>query len=273
MTTETTDLWPDLLGCLDLAPLGLGAYEGRSQQLDHRRLFGGQLLAQSARAAQLAVPGKDLKSLHTQFLREGRTEEPVRYETEVLQQGRTFAAVRLTARQGHGIVAVAQASLHGWEEGPDRQTVDPVPALPGPERVVELPLLPWESRAATDLDTEKAEPPVFALWTRLPEVHRSLAPALLAYASDLTPIGTALRPVEGVVQTDSGRAFASAVTSHTVWFHRPPGEGRSGGGRWLVLRQHSPVAAHGRCFGRGDVLTENGDLVASYAQEALLRFT
>ncbi len=263
-----TDLWNDLLGCLDLAPRGGGTYEGRSQQLEYRRLFGGQLLAQFARAAQLAVPGRSLKSLHTQFLREGRTGEPVRYATEVPQQGRTFATVRLTARQEKGVVAVATASLHVWEEGPDRQTTDAAPALPGPERTVLLDLLPWQSRAATDLDTAKSEPPEYELWTRIPDAHRALAPALLAYTTDLTAIGTALRPVEGVTQGDAGRAFASAVTAHTVWFHRPFATGD-----WLLLRQRSPLAAHGRCFGRGDVLTPDGALLASYAQEALLRFT
>ncbi|MFI6377176.1 acyl-CoA thioesterase [Streptomyces sp. NPDC050546] len=263
-----TDLWNDLLGCLDLTPCGPDAYEGRSQQLEYRRLFGGQLLAQCARAAQLAAPHKGLKSLHTQFLREGHTDEPVRFQTEVAQQGRTFAAVRLTARQEHGVIAVANASLHAWEEGPDRQTTGPVPALPGPERVVELGLLPWESRAADDLDTPKAEGPEYELWTRIPEAPPLLSPALLAYATDLTPIGTALRPVEGLTQADAGRAFTSAVTSHTVWFHRPF---TTGG--WLLLRQHSPLAAHGRCFGRGDVLAPDGALLASYAQEALLRFT
>jgi len=263
-----SDLWNDLLGCLDLAPCGPDTWEGRSQQLEYRRLFGGQLLAQFAGAAQLAAPGKGLKSLHTQFLREGRTGEPVRYETEVPQQGRTFATVRLTARQERGVVAVANASLHVWEEGPDRQVATPVPTLPGPERAVELGLLPWESRAAADLDAAKSEPPEYELWTLIPDAPRALAPALLAYATDLTPIGTALRPVEGVTQADAGRAFTSAVTAHTVWFHRPFTTGD-----WLLLRQHSPLAAHGRCFGRGDVLTADGTLLASYAQEALLRFT
>ena len=263
-----TDLWNDLLGCLDLVPCGPDSYEGRSQQLEYQRLFGGQLLAQFVCAAQLAAPGKAVKSLHTQFLREGRTREPVRYETEVPQQGRTFATVRLTARQERGVVAVANASLHAWEEGPERQTTDPVPALPGPERAVELGLLPWESRAATDLDTAKSEPPAYELWTRIPGAARTLAPALVAYATDLTPIGTALRPVEGMTQADAGRAFISAVTSHTIWFHR-----LSSTGDWLLLRQHSPLAAHARCFGRGDVLAPNGTLLASYAQEALLRFT
>ncbi len=64
-----------------------------------------------------------------------------------------------------------------------------------------------------------------------------------------------------------GTVFTSAVTSHTIWFHRPFRTDD-----WLLLRQHSPVLAHSRCFGRGDVLAEDGPLVASYAQEALLRF-
>ncbi len=102
---------------------------------------------------------------------------------------------------------------------------------------------------------------------RTPPVAPDLAPALTAYATDLTLIGTALRPVDGAGQQGNGTTFTSAVTSHTVWFHRPF---RTDG--WLLLRQHSPLLAHGRCFGRGDVLTEDGILVASYAQEALLRF-
>ena len=84
---------------------------------------------------------------------------------------------------------------------------------------------------------------------------------------DLTLIGTALRPLEGFNQRGNGTVFTSAVTAHTIWFHRPFRIDR-----WLLLRQHSPVLAPGRCFGRGDVLTEDGSLVASYGQEALLRF-
>jgi acyl-CoA thioesterase-2 len=76
-----------------------------------------------------------------------------------------------------------------------------------------------------------------------------------------------LDPLEGFNHSGNGTLFTSAVTSHTVWFHQPFRTDQ-----WLLLRQHSPVLAHGRCFGRGDVLTEDGTLVASYAQEALLRF-
>ena len=102
---------------------------------------------------------------------------------------------------------------------------------------------------------------------RTPAVDPELAPTLAAYATDLTLIGTALRPMVGVDQRGNGTVFTSAVTSHTVWFHRPF---RTDG--WLLLRQHSPLLVHGRSLGRGDVLTEDGTLVASYAQEALLRF-
>jgi acyl-CoA thioesterase-2 len=105
------------------------------------------------------------------------------------------------------------------------------------------------------------------MWLRTLPVDGALAPALAAYATDLTLIGTALRAVDGVSQHDAGEAFTSAVTSHTIWFHRPlPID------TWLLLRQHSPILAHGRCFGRGDVLTEGGELLASYAQEAVVRF-
>ena len=104
-------------------------------------------------------------------------------------------------------------------------------------------------------------------WMRTPTAEPELAAALTAYATDLTLIGTALRAVDGVSQRDAGTAFTSAVTSHTLWFHRPFVTDD-----WLLLRQHSPLLAHGRCFGHGDVLTADGSLVASYAQESLVRF-
>ncbi|WP_433152805.1 acyl-CoA thioesterase [Actinomadura nitritigenes] len=271
------DLWSDLLACLDLTeppsarPAGAdgasAVFEGGNQRLGYHRLFGGQLLAQFVRAAALACPGKGVKSLHALFPREGRTDEPVRYEVERHREGGTFAVLTVRALQGAGVIATASVSLHAAEDGPDHQTVAKVPSVLGPEHRTDIDLLPWETRASADLDSPASGPPELDLWMRIPETDPGHAPALTAYATDLGLIGTALRPVEGVGQRDAGRAFTSAVTSHTLWFHRPF---RTGG--WLLLRQHSPILAHGRCFGRGDVLTEDGALVASYAQEALLRF-
>ncbi|PXY33301.1 acyl-CoA thioesterase II [Prauserella coralliicola] len=269
------DLWTDLLDCLDLHPHGdngepatAGVLEGRNLQLSYHRLFGGQLLAQFVRAACLTCPGKAVKSLHVLFPKEGRADEPVRYEVCRHHEGRSFASLSIVARQSGGVAATASVSMHAAEDGVDRQTVPALPAVPGEQHRVELELLPWETRMTADLDSPAAARPELDLWMRTPEVNGELAPALTAYATDLSLIGTALRPLGGVSQRDAGTMFVSAVTSHTVWFHRPF---RSDDG-WLLLRQHSPVIAHGRCFGRGDVLTEKASLVASFAQEALLRF-
>jgi acyl-CoA thioesterase len=272
-----TDRWNDLLTCLDLGEpvaaesdtgsIGSVSFEGQNLQLGYHRLFGGQLLAQFIQAASLATPGKTVKSMHALFPRAGATDEPVRYEVERPHTGGTFATRTIVARQAQGVVATATVSMHASEGGPEHQTADPVPAVPGAEHQVDLGMLPWATRSEADLDTPKSEAPEFELWMRTPPVNPDLATALIAYATDLTLIGTALRPIEGVSQQDAGTAFTSAVTSHSVWFHRPFRTDD-----WLLLRQHSPILAHGRCFGRGDVLTTDGAVVASFAQEALLRF-
>ena len=264
------DLWDDLLTCLklrELSPAPAGVFEGENLHLSYRRLFGGQLLAQFTRAAALTCPGKTVKSLHALFPREGGSGEPVRYEAQRHHEGKTFATLTIVARQSGGVIATAAVSMHAAEDGRAGQDVAPVPDVPGPEHQVDLGLLPWETRSAQDLDSRDAAAPEYSLWMRTPAVSRELAQPIIAYGTDLTLIGTALRSMEGVSQQDAGNAFTSAVTSHTLWFHRPF-ETED----WLLLRQHSPLLAHGRTFGRGDVLTADGTLVASYAQEALLRF-
>ncbi|WIM86076.1 thioesterase family protein [Candidatus Mycobacterium wuenschmannii] len=268
------DLWADLLGCLDLNRAGPsdGAddvleFDAVSQELDYHRVFGGQLLAQFVRVATLACPGKSVKSFHTVFAREGRAAEPVHYQSTRQHEGRSFASLSITARQPHAVLASTSVSLHASEDGPENQACEPVSALLDEKHRIDLDLIPWETRSADDLTATTTGPPNFEVWMRTPAADADLAPALTAYATDLTLIGTALRPFDGFSHRGNGTQFTSAVTSHTVWFHR---QFRTD--RWLLLRQHSPVLAHGRCFGRGDVLTADGVLVASYAQEALLRF-
>ncbi len=268
------DLWTDLLGCLDLHRASdsadgedVLAFDGVSQQLDYHRVFGGQLLGQFIRAASLACPGKTVKSLHAVFAREGRAAEPVRYRSTRQQEGRSFASLTITAHQPHAALASAAVSMHASEHGPENQDCEPVSTLLGEAHRIELDLIPWETRCADDLGAAATGPPRIEVWMRTPPVDVALAPALTAYATDLTLIGTALRPFEGFSHRGNGTQFTSAVTSHTVWFHHPFHTDQ-----WLLLRQQSPVLARGRCFGRGDVLTADGALVASYAQEALLRF-
>lgn len=266
-----TELWTDLVACLDLdeqPPLAdTAVFEGRNQKLTYHRVFGGQLLGQFTRAAALSFPDKTVKSLHVVFPREGRADEPIRYRLERAHAGRTFATATAVAEQSGKIIATASISLHAPEAGPEFDSVAPIPALPSAEHKIDgMELLPWEVRSLTDLNDPAARAPEYELWMRTPTVEPELAQAIAAYATDLTLIGTALLPVDGFDQRGNGTAFLSAVTSHTLWFHRPFRTDD-----WLLLRQHSPLLAHGRCFGRGDILTESGTLVASYAQEAMVR--
>jgi acyl-CoA thioesterase II len=270
------DLWIDLLDCLELTPTASDdtaavTFQGRNQQLEYHRVFGGQLLGQLVQAARAVCPDKSVKSLHTVFAREGRADQPVSFEAIRHHEGRSFATLTVTGRQQSAegetrVLATSTICMHVVEDGPEHQDVVDVPPVLGPEHRLALDLIPWETRAVDDLNQTTTAPPNFEFWMRTPDVDPTLAPALAAYATDLTLIGTALRPMDGLGQRGNGTQFTSAVTSHTLWFHRPFGTAR-----WLLLRQHSPVLAHGRCFGRGDILTEDGVLVASYGQEALLR--
>lgn len=267
------ELWNDLLNCLDLRACpsdedrdDIALFDGTNQQLEYHRLFGGQLLAQLVRASQLSCPGKSIKSLHAVFAREGRADEPVRYEITRRHEGRSFATLSAVAQQSRGVLATATVSMHAHEDGPELQTIEAVPPVLPADAHTEFSLIPWETRTTTDLSHSGVSAPEFEMWMRTPEVDPDFAPALTAYATDLNLIGTALLGVDGFDHTGNGTKFTSAVTSHNLWFHRPF---RSD--EWLLLRQHSPILVHGRCFGRGDVLTENGSLVASFAQEALVR--
>jgi acyl-CoA thioesterase II len=262
----------DLLACLELTPGDHdGAWVGTNLPLGYPRVFGGQILAQAISAASRTVTGKDVKSLHTLFPREGREQAALTYDVGGEHVGRTFASTSVQVTQQGRPVALATALLHdGQEAGPEAQAPAPAMGPPKAAEEVDLGLVPWETRVldGANLDDRSASPATFALWMRaaaLPDdqvVHR----ALLAHATDLTLIGTALRPFEGYSQLDAHTTVPTAVTSHTLWFHRPFRLDD-----WLLLRQESPVAAHGRAYGRGDVYTADGTLVASYAQESLVR--
>jgi acyl-CoA thioesterase-2 len=270
------DLLRDLLECLELSSArtdgnvesaDTAVFEGRNQRLEYHRVFGGQLLGQVIEVSRLMCPDKAVKSLHTVFAREGRAAEPVVFEAVRHHEGRSFATLTVTGRQeNRGVLTTSSICMHVGEDGPQHQEVVTVAPVLGPEHRVALDLIPWETRADVDLNVTTVGPARFEFWMRTPDVDPPLAPALTAYATDLTLIGTALRPMNGLGQRGNGTQFTSAVTTHTLWFHRPFRTDE-----WLLLRQHSPVLAHGRSFGRGDVLTESGVLVASYAQEALLR--
>jgi acyl-CoA thioesterase-2 len=259
----------DLVACLALTEVESGVLEGRNLDIGYHRVFGGQILAQIVAAAAAATPEKAVKSIHVLFPREGDTSKPMRYQVTKLQDGRTFGSTEIVAKQGDKVISAALVSMHVGEDGLHRSDDAPDVGPPEEATLVDLGMVPWESRLVGDVDlTDRAaSPPRLDWWMRAAPVtdDRSVHQALLAHATDLTLIGTALRPFEGISQADSTVSLHTAVTSHTVWFHQPFRVDA-----WLQLSQHSPVVAGGRSYGRGDVFAD-GEVVASFAQEAMVR--
>lgn len=265
----------NLVSCLTLRETAPGRHEGANLELDYRRVFGGQLLAQTVQAVRASAGDKSLKSLVQLFPREGDVSMPVSYDVEELQTGRSFAARAVRVTQEGKLISAATASLHVPEPGLQRR--DPLPGVPGPDDAVatEIPMVPWEIRVidGVDLSSPATGPAEFGMWMRIPDlaaltdddsdwVHQ----ALLAHSTDLTLIGTALRPIEGLSQADTGSRFHSAVTTHSMWFHDTFRLTD-----WVLVHQSAPVLFGARVFGRGDVWTRDGRLVASFAQESMVR--
>jgi acyl-CoA thioesterase II len=125
------------------------------------------------------------------FSREGRADEPIRYQATRHHDGRSFATITMTARQSRGVVATSSICMHAPEDRPEHQTADEVPPVLGAKHQVALDLIPWETRTTVDLNATTTGPPEFEAWMRTPAVDPTLAPALAAYGTDLRLIGTA----------------------------------------------------------------------------------
>jgi acyl-CoA thioesterase II len=260
----------NLRDCLNLRRVGEGRFEGDNYKLDYHRVFGGQILAQAITALATVADGMTLKSLTQVFSREGSAAEPMTYGVDERHRGRTFATYSIAAQQGERTVGSGLATLHRPDEGYERQDPAPQAGSPADAREEHNDLVPWEVRVVggKDLGSRDARPATYAFWMRAQtgEGDQWLQQALLAHATDLTVIGTGLLPVDGLSQADTGTRIHTAVTSHTLWFHQPFALDD-----WVLVDQHSPILTAGRCFGRGDVWTRDGRLVASFAQEALVR--
>lgn len=263
----------DVLGCLAIDQIDDGRWTAPNIDMDYRRIFGGQLLAQAIAVATATDPDKSVKSISTLFPREGSLDAPLTFEVEATQTGRTFSARRITAAQDDRVFFVAQVSLHQvGEAGLDHQDTAPGLGSPVDAAPIDLNMIPWECRVVGDVDLgdRSSAPADYDFWTRVPGdrigTDQMVHQALLAHATDLTVIGTALRPHDGYSQADSTVTLHTAVTSHQLWFHRPVRLDR-----WCLITQHSPITAGGRGFGHGHVYDEDGALVASFAQESMIR--
>jgi acyl-CoA thioesterase-2 len=260
----------DLLDCLEVEEGEDGIYRAPNLQMPYRRIFGGQLLAQAIAIGAKSCADKQVKSLHALFPHEGDLEVPLEYRVESIQEGRTFSSRSLLGIQKDKPIFAAMLAAHMPERGLEHQQEAPQLGHPQEAVATDLSMIPWETRTVggVDLNARDSGPPQMQIWMRAPTVPDTpwVHQALLAHATDLTLIGTALRPHEGLSQADSPERIHTAVTSHTLWFHDTVRIDD-----WLLFVQHCPSAAQGRAFGNGQVFNARGDLVASFAQESMIR--
>jgi acyl-CoA thioesterase-2 len=260
----------DLLACLEIKSDQGDRVRLPNMKMPYQRIFGGQLIAQAIVIAAHSASGKSVKSIHALLPKSGDLAKPVDWELERIQEGRSFAARSIIARQNEEVIFSALLSLHVLEDGPEHQVDSPDAGTPEAATSVELSMVPWETRAAFDVDlqSQNSGPPDYALWMRTPQLSddQALHQALLAHSSTLTLIGTALRPHEGLSEADAQGQLQTAVTSHTLWFHRAFRMDE-----WLLLQQESPFTGGARGFGIGHAFSAEGSLLASFAQESLIR--
>ena len=276
----------DLVGLLQLAPLGDDRFRAESQDIGTPVVFGGQVLGQALMAANLTVDAdRPVHSMHAYFLLPGE-HAPIDYSVERVRDGRSFTTRHVVARQQERIIFEMSASFQTHDDGIEHQLKMPETAPPEglrsdyerrlaigdrlPERLRTRVLHPHglEFRAVEDDDllAPKPQPGERSIWMRTvaplpddPMLHR----ALLAYASDHGLLVTALRP-HGMSYLQPGMRLASI--DHAMWFHR-----NFRMDEWLLYRIDSPNANGARALCRGSVFTRDGQLVASSAQEGMVR--
>jgi acyl-CoA thioesterase II len=279
----------DVLGILDLEPLEVNLFRGRSPQSRWQRVFGGQVIGQALVAACRTVDDVVVRpphSLHAYFLLGGDPKVPIIYEVDRIRDGKSFTTRRVTAIQHGRAIYAMSVSFHVAEQGwmhqlkmPDVPTPDALASesevrssviarLPDPlrryyerERPIELRPVEYGRYLGEKLEGDR-----FHVWIRAtgrlpdePAIHQ----CVLAYASDMTLLDTALVPLGKTVFNEDVMA---ASLDHALWFHRP-----FRADEWLLYAQDSPNLGGARGLARGSIFASDGRLVASVAQEGLLR--
>jgi acyl-CoA thioesterase-2 len=282
-----SDLAAWLVGVLNVEPVERDFFRGPATPDGRGRSFGGQVIGQALMAAIRTVDaGRPVHSLHGYFIRPGDATAPVLYQVERDRDGGSFTTRRVVAIQNGAVILNLAASFHVRESGLSHQ--DAMPDVPGPEAIETEEVLaermadqlpegylrwlrtprpvdfrPVEPRPPLD---RRARPPAQNVWMRVagplsddPAVHR----AALAYVSDYGLLGTSVVG-HGKAFGDPDMQFASL--DHAVWFHD---DFRVDD--WLLYAMDSPWAGGARGFNRGRIFTRDGRLVASVAQEGLVR--
>jgi acyl-CoA thioesterase-2 len=278
----------DLLAFLDLEQLEVNLFRGRSPPTGRDRVYGGQVIAQALVAACRTVDanGRPPHSLHAYFLLGGDPKAPIVYDVDRIRDGRSFTTRRVVAIQHGEAIFTMAVSFHRDEPGMAHQAKMPdvrkpeelpteaelkarvLPMLPEPvrryyerERPIELRPVEFDRYLG-----KKIEDGRFHVWMRAtgalpdePAIHQ----CVLAYASDMMLLDSALVP-HG--RTLFEKSLMAASLDHALWFHRA-----FRADDWLLYAQDSPNLSGARGFSRGLIFTRDGTLVASVAQEGLVR--
>lgn len=282
-----SDAVANLLQTLDLEQLEKNLYRGISPKVGWQRVFGGQVIGQALVAAQRSVEeSRRVHSLHAYFMRPGDPAVPIIYEVDRIRDGGSFTTRRVVAIQhGHAIFSMS-ASFQIAEDGLEHSRAMPEVAYPedlpserelaekfidnAPENVRRY----WQRERPVELRpvdlahyvSSKKLDPVQNVWFRatgpLPD-DPAIQEAVLAYASDMTLVDTSLF-AHGKAVFDPQLQVASL--DHAMWFHRP-----FDFSRWHLYNQDSPSTSGARGFSRGNIFSREGLLVASVAQEGLIR--
>jgi len=280
----------ELVELLSLERLEDNLFRGQSRDIGTKYVFGGQVLGQALAAAQATLDdarrGRAAHSLHAYFLRAGDIAAPIVYQLDRTRDGGSFSVRRITAIQHGQPIFFMAASFHEQEPGaehqltmpevPQPEDVEPGNAVP-PDVMAKLPEKiqrwlslegPFEFRHVyprNELRPNK-RPPYQQFWFRLgerigddPNLHQ----AMLAYASDFHLLGTSTWP-HGISYYQPNVQMASL--DHALWFHRP-----CRADEWLLYAMDSPAAQGSRGMARGMIYGRDGKLVASTAQEGLVR--
>ena len=277
----------DLLRLLELEQLEVNLFRGESRDTGSTQVFGGQVLSQALTAAYATVdPRRMVHSLHAYFLRRGDFNARIVYSVDRSRDGQSFSNRRIVAIQHGEPIFNMTASFQVMEPGLEHQLempdVPPPEALPdqaslSPELMEKLPErmqrflkrpTPFEFRHVQSFDVWQSvsAPPRRQGWLKSVEAlpdDEALHRCLLAYVSDVHLLGTTLLPHGGVASTE--RTIMASI-DHAMWFHR-----RVRVDDWLLYDIDSPSASGARGFARANLYTRDGVLVASTAQEGLIR--